>query len=109
MDLTTKVMTGYGEVQIDKLIRVYNQRQAQSAKKAEWLKTEEGKEYNRKKAAEYYAANKDEVTLKRIALYEENKEQIKAKASAYYLKNKEMIRAKANAKKAAAREEDGTT
>jgi hypothetical protein len=103
MDLKTKVKTDYGDVSLETLIKVYHQRQVQAVRKAEWLKTEEGKAYNRKKAAEYYAANRDEVLMKRILNYDERREELNARANEYYHKNKEVIRAKANAKKEAER------
>ena len=88
---------------LETLIKVYKQYESSKERKAAYLKSEEGKEYNRKKAAAYYEKNKAAVQERNLARYHANKAEkpaeelteakLKAKATkaAYYQNNKEKI------------------
>ena len=70
--------TNFGEVQVDELVRVYNNykqnlQKSQEKRKA-WLQTDEGKEYNRGRAKAYYDRNKETILEKRKTMYADKKE-----------------------------------
>lgn len=71
-------------VPMEYLMKLYEARQKQNARKAEWAKTEEGKAYNRKKAKEYYERNKDKVLEKRKARYDTDRDTLLNRAKDYY-------------------------
>ena len=64
-------------VTLDKLLQVYEKQRMYSERRAEqrtaFYKTEEGKEYNRKKAKEYYERNKETVQKKNKDRYHSKK------------------------------------
>ena len=88
---------------LETLIKVYKQYETNKERKAAYLKSEEGKEYNRKKATAYYEKHKAAVQERNLARYHSNKTEkpeeelteaklkIKATKAAYYQKNKEAI------------------
>ena len=49
---------------MDKLLRIYERQKKTLEKRAAYYSTPEGKEYNRKKAAEYYEKNREAVLQK---------------------------------------------
>lgn len=72
------IQTEYGNVQVDELVRVYNNhkkanRKSQEKRK-EWLQSDEGKEYNRNRAKSYYERNKETILEKRKESYMAKKE-----------------------------------
>ena len=73
MDLQTQIQTSLGSVSLERLIKVYEMYTTSAEKKyeqrLEWLKTEEGKQYNRAKAKAYYEKNKEKVRAKNLARY----------------------------------------
>ena len=72
----------------DELLRLWVKDQERRKKKAEYLKTEEGKAYNCAKAKKYYEAHKDTVSQKRRAYYEKNKDRMLAYQREYLAKRK---------------------
>ena len=69
-----KVATAYGEVDVSVLVHHYEvykrNEEKKYEKRLEFLMTEEGKVWNRKKAKEYYLKNKEKILQKRKAGYE---------------------------------------
>lgn len=82
------VETEFGQVNIPVLIRMYENQRRHLIERNEWRKTEAGKEYNRKKAKEFYERNKEQILAKRKALYEVKGDEINAKNLAYYHRKK---------------------
>ena len=82
-------------VTMEKLLNIYNQYQKRVKATQEYLKTDEGKEYNRQKAREYYARHKEEVLAKRAKRYEDDKETLLNRSNAYYKAHAEELNAKA--------------
>lgn len=76
-------------VTLEHLVQMYTKQKEHLKKRKEWFKTEEGREYNRMKAAVYYDRNKDKVLAKAKARYEEDKEAHNARSLASYYKRKE--------------------
>ena len=76
-------------VTLEHLVHIYNKQKEHLAKRKEWFKTEEGREYNRQKAAVYYDRNKEKVLAKAKTRYEEDKEAHNARSLASYYKKKE--------------------
>lgn len=62
---------------MDELMKLYNKEQAKKEAKRAWLQTEEGKEYNRAKAKEYYQRHREKVLEERKKYYEENLEMMR--------------------------------
>ena len=91
MDLKTPVKTAFGEVPFEEVLRVYEKKQESARVKAEWLKTDEGKEYNRQKAKEYYERHKEKVLQKRAERYEKDKDTLLNRAKEYYVLHSEEI------------------
>jgi hypothetical protein len=94
MELSTLIKTSYGEVPLSTLISSYEQRKDWDKKKLEWLQTEEGKQYNRQNAKNYYEQHKEEILKKRADKYEQNREELLAKNKKYYADNKEKRKLK---------------
>jgi hypothetical protein len=69
-----KVTTAYGEVDVSTLIHHYEvykkAEEKKYEKRLEFLLTDEGKEWNRKKSKSYYERNKQTILAKRKELYE---------------------------------------
>ncbi len=85
MDTTKQVFTtAYGEATIQDLLTAYEKKKRYEAAKKEWMKTDAGKEYNRKKAKDYYERHKTEILAKRTARYETDKETLIERAKQYY-------------------------
>ena len=76
-------------VTLEQLVQIYNKQKEHLAKRREWFKTEEGREYNRQKAAVYYDRNKEKVLAKAKTRYEGDKERHNAVSLASYYKKKE--------------------
>ena len=76
-------------VTLEQLVQIYNKQKEHLAKRREWFKTEEGREYNRQKAAGYYDRNKEKVLAKAKTRYEGDKERHNAVSLASYYKKKE--------------------
>lgn len=91
MDLKSPVQTAFGEVAFEEVLRAYEKTKQYAINKAEWLKTEEGKEYNRKKAKEYYERHKDKVLEKRANRYEQDRDTLLNRAKEYYLQHTEEV------------------
>jgi hypothetical protein len=68
---------------------MYTKQKEHLAKRREWFKTEDGREYNRQKAAVYYDRNKEKVLAKAKIRYEGDKERHNAASLASYYKKKE--------------------
>jgi hypothetical protein len=72
-----KVATAYGDVDVSVLVHHYEvykrNEEKKYEKRLEFLMTEEGKEWNRKKAKEYYLKNKEKILQKRKEGYEPRK------------------------------------
>ena len=62
----------------EQLLALWNKNQQSIARRKEYMQSEEGKEYNRRKAKEFYERNKEAVSAKRKAYYEKNKEKVLA-------------------------------
>ena len=62
----------------EQLLALWNKNQQSIARRKEYAQSEEGKEYNRRKAREFYERHKEEVSAKRRAYYEKNKEKVLA-------------------------------
>lgn len=88
-------------VDVEAVMKVYNAYKRRNAERSEWYKTEEGKEYNRQKAREYYLRHKDLILEKRAKRYEEDRNTLLDRAKEYYKVNAEEINAKARAKREA--------
>lgn len=101
METTTPVATQFGNVPLADLILAYEQKKQKIQVRNEWFKTDAGKDYNRRKAKEYYDKNKDKVLAKRAARYEVEGETLRTKANEYYHKNSEAIKKKNREKKLA--------
>jgi hypothetical protein len=71
------------------LMRLYESRQKAYAKKKEWLKTDAGKEYQRKKAKEYYYKHRDAVLAKRAERYERDGAILNERVKEAYRRKKE--------------------
>ena len=76
-------------VSLEHLVQMYTKQKEHLAKRREWFKTEEGREYNRQKAAVYYDRNKEKVLAKAKTRYEGDKERHNAASLASYYKKKE--------------------
>lgn len=90
-----KVRTQFGEVEIPVLIEYFEKMKSRAKARNEWMKTEEGKEYNRLKAKEFYERNKERILEKRKHMYEEKGEEINTRNKAYYHKKKNVVVAEA--------------
>ncbi len=78
-------------VSLDKLLHLYELNQRNIERRKAYMESDEGRQYNRQKAKEYYARHKAEVLLKRKTEHEEKKEQHNARALAYYHAHREEI------------------
>lgn len=69
----TTVQTSYGEVPLEVLVNRFETFKAKNResylKRAEYLKSEEGKEWNRQRAKAHYEKHKEEILAKRKAKY----------------------------------------
>jgi hypothetical protein len=83
------VNTTYGQVPLDELVKAYEQKKKSNDAKLEWYKTEEGKQYNRKKAKEYYERNKEKVLAKAAERYKADPEKHLNRIREYQAKKKE--------------------
>jgi hypothetical protein len=91
-DLTNTVFTtNYGEATLPELLKAFEMSQRQKEAKKAWLQTDEGKEYNRIKAKEYYKRHKDVVLEKRKERYEKDAPLLNERSMTYYTNNKEKI------------------
>jgi len=91
-DLTNTVFTtNYGEATLPDLLKAFEMSQRQKEAKKAWLQTDEGKEYNRTKAKEYYNRHKDVVLEKRKERYEKDAPLLNERSMTYYTNNKEKI------------------
>ena len=86
MDTAVQLPEG---VTLEHLIQIYTKQKEHLAKRREWFKTEDGREYNRQKAAVYYDRNKEKVLAKAKARHEADKERHNAASLASYYKKKE--------------------
>lgn len=72
------ISTQFGAVAVDELIRVYNNHKASNLraqeKRKQWIQTDEGKQYNRTRAKNYYQKNKEAILEKRKTMYADKKE-----------------------------------
>ena len=85
MDTTNQVYTtAYGEATFQDLLAAFEKKKQHEANKKEWLKTEAGREYNRRKSKEYYNRHRDQVLAKRSARYETDKDTLIERAKQYY-------------------------
>lgn len=83
-----KVKTQFGEVEIPVLIEYFEKMKLRSKERSEWMRTEEGKQYNRLKAKEFYQRNRDKILEQRKNMYEERGELINQRNKAYYHRKK---------------------
>ena len=83
--------TNYGDATLPELLKAFETAQRHKEAKKAFLKTEEGKAYNRNKAKEYYNRHKDLVLEKRKEQYEKDSSLFNERSMAYYVNNKEMI------------------
>ena len=90
--MDTKIQTAYGEVPLQALLDAYEKKKQYEQNKKEWLKTEAGKEYQRKKAKEYYEKNRDKVLAKRAARYEKDHDELLNRVKNYYQAHSEECR-----------------
>ena len=67
--MASNIQTDFGFVPLDRLIKIFNsyQRQANKhmEKRSEFLKSEEGKVYNKVRARDYYKKHREEILVKR--------------------------------------------
>lgn len=82
------VQTSFGQVELPVLVKLYEAQQKHFQARKEWLKTEEGKAYNRMKAKEFYARHKEEILAKRKALYEVKGDVLNERQKGYYRQRK---------------------
>ena len=94
MQSDSPVQTAFGEVPLEELRKAYEQKMQYAITKLEWLKTEEGKAYNRKKSKEYYERHKQTILDKRANRYEKDKDTLLNRAKEYYLLHSEEINEK---------------
>lgn len=92
MDFTTPVQTSYGQVPLQVLLHAFEKKKQYENNKKEWLKTDAGKEYQRKKAKEYYERHREEVLAKRAARYEKDHEELLTRSKEYYHTHSEECR-----------------
>lgn len=68
-----KIATAYGEVDVSVLVHHYEvykrNEEKKYEKRMEFLMTDEGKEWNRRKSKEYYLRNKEKILEKRKSEY----------------------------------------
>ena len=94
MDFKTPVQTSYGEVPLQTLLDAFEKKKQYEQAKKEWLKTDAGKEYQRKKAKDYYNRHRDQVLAKRAARYEKDSETLINRAKEYYAAHSEECKEK---------------
>lgn len=94
MDYTTPVATSYGEVPLQTLLDAFEKKKQYEQAKKDWLKTDAGKEYQRKKAKEYYNRHREQVLAKRASRYEKDHETLLNRAKEYYANHTEECKAK---------------
>lgn len=92
MDSNTPVQTAYGQVPFQKLLDAFEKKKQYEQNKKEWLQTDAGKEYQRKKAKEYYERHREEVLAKRAARYKVEHEELLNRAKEYYHSHNEECR-----------------
>jgi hypothetical protein len=83
------VTTTYGQVPLEELVKAYEQKKKITDAKLEWYKTDAGKEYNRRKAKEYYERNKEKVLAKAAERYKTDPEKHLNRIRSYQAKKKE--------------------
>ena len=81
---TLRVKTAYGEVPLQALMDAYEKKKQYEQSKKVWLKTDAGREYQRKKAKQYYEKNREKVLAKRAARYTTDHETLLNRAKEYY-------------------------
>lgn len=86
-----RIPTEFGDIPIESLIKAYATMKRGDAKKKEWLKTDEGKLYNREKSKSFYESHHETILDKRKQFYQANKEAIIEKQKAYYQLHREEI------------------
>ena len=92
MDLNADVPTAYGNVPFAQILHAYEKSKQWAEKKKAWMKTEEGKAYNRQKSKDYYERHKAQVLQKRAKRYETDKDTLLTRAKQYYaLHSEELI------------------
>ena len=82
--MDSKIQTAYGEVSLQTLLNAFEKKKQYEETKKEWLKTDAGKEYQRKKAKQYYEKHREEVLAKRAARYEKDHDELLNRAKEYY-------------------------
>ena len=83
--------TNYGDATLPELLKAVETAQRHKEAKKAWLLTDEGKEYNRIKAKEYYNRHKEKVLEKRKERYERDAPLLNERSMTYYTNNKEKI------------------
>lgn len=83
--------TNYGDATLPELLMAFEISQKRKEAKKAWLQTDEGKEYNRIKAKEYYNRHKETVLEKRKERYEKDAPLLNERSMTYYTNNKEKI------------------
>ena len=101
MDLTTPVQTSYGQVSLQVLLDTFEKQKLYQQNKKEWLKTEEGKAYNRQKAKQFYERHRDAVLAKRAERYEKEHDLLLNRAKEYYALHTEEVKEKNRKRKEA--------
>jgi hypothetical protein len=99
--MDSPVKTQFGEVPLADLVRAYEQKKQKLHERAEWFKTDAGREYNRMKAKQYYDKNKEKILAKRTERYDKDGETLRNRSLEYYHKNSEAIKKKNQEKKLA--------
>lgn len=102
--MNTPVQTAHGQVTLEEILKTFNKAKQYELNKSEWLKTDEGKEYNRNKSKEYYERHKDKVLEKRAKRYEQDKDTLLTRAKEYYALHSEEVLEKNKAKRKQKRE-----
>lgn len=87
----TVFSTNYGDATLPDLLMAYEISQKRKEAKKAWLQTDEGKEYNRNKAKQYYNRHKELVLEKRKERYEKDAPLLNERSMTYYTNNKEKI------------------
>lgn len=88
------ISTPYGTVPLNRLMTAFNATQRHAERRREWLQTDQGKEYNRQKAREYYQRNKQTVLERRANAYVTQRDFINDRNKQYYAQHRDEIIAK---------------
>jgi hypothetical protein len=99
-DMTQTIFTTvFGNATLPDLLKAYEQKQRNLEAKKAFMQTEEGKEYNKRKAKEFYLRHKAEVLAKRKERYEKDAAILNERNKAYYYANREQLLLKRKEKK----------